>query len=484
MKRALGLLFRDSVVYGVAGGVARFVKVLLVPIVAKAFPAATYGVFDSVGVYGFLLAALGLLGLDSAVILFARPTAAARGEAQRRSASQGLFLVLLAASALGAVMALGGGRWSQLLLDDPQYAPAFFWAGLTVPCAAVLMYALSLLKWEFRRRWYLAASLGSATASVVLTYFVAYHTTWGLPGLFIASLSGQAAGAVVALIGCRDLFEFSFDRSLARRMLAIGLPFALIGVAAAFAPSLDRFFLARFHSLREVGLYGIGQKIAALLALVLSGFQAAWGPFAVSQRDSSRKGAVFGRVLLLVAAIGVLLATLLALAAPRLALLAASPAYIGGSGFVPPLALSATLGAVYFVVCIGAFLEGRSLLNLLAYATGLVVTVLINIALVSTHAPAIGVAWANCAGQAAAVISMTILSERVHPLGFPVGRATLVLLVGGAAAVAGGSLAPRMTTASLAGAVAVTLTAFGVAAWFAILRPAERRALRAMRRSG
>ena len=482
MRRALGLLARDSAVYGLAGGIARFVKVLLVPIVAKAFPAAIYGVFDSVGVYAFLLAALGVLGLDSAVILFARPAGGGAEDERRTAATQGLLLIVIATAVLGTGMAVGARTWSTLLFSDARYAPVFVWAGATVPCSAVLMYALSLLKWEFRRRWFLAASLGSALTSVLLTYFVAYHTDWGLSGLFAASLAGQAAGALTALIGCRDLLILRVERGLARRMLAIGVPFALIGAAAAFAPSLDRFFLARFHPLAEVGLYGLGQKIAALQALVLSGFQAAWGPFAVSLRDSTRKGAVYGRVLLLVAAVGVLMSTLLSLAAPRLAVLAASRSYGGAEVFVPPLALSATLGAVYFVVCIGAFLEGKSLFNLLAYVSGIGVTVVANILLVAVGAPAVGIAWANCGGQAAAVVCMAILSQRVHPIPFPFLRTALLLAAGGVVAVAGGAVAPVMAPAALAGAALVVIAAFGLAGWYAILLPAERRALRAMHR--
>jgi O-antigen/teichoic acid export membrane protein len=191
---------------------------------------------------------------------------------------------------------------------------------------------------------------------------------------------------------------------------------------------------------------------------------------------------VYGRVLLLVAAIGVLMSTLLSLAAPRLAVLAASRSYGGAEVFVPPLALSATLGAVYFVVCIGAFLEGKSLFNLLAYLSGIGVTVIANLVLVGLGAPAVGIAWANCGGQAAAVVCMAILSQRVHPIPFPFARTAVLLAGGGLVAVAGGALAPTMAPGALAGAALGVMAAFGLAAWYAILLPAERRALRAMHR--
>ena len=69
--RALRLLFRDSAVYGLAGAANRFVKVLLVPVIAKAFPAEVYGAYDSASVAVYALAIAGIMGLHSSVIILA-----------------------------------------------------------------------------------------------------------------------------------------------------------------------------------------------------------------------------------------------------------------------------------------------------------------------------------------------------------------------------------------------------------------------------
>ncbi|HEU5049233.1 MAG TPA: lipopolysaccharide biosynthesis protein [Gemmatimonadales bacterium] len=482
MKGALGLLGRDAVVYGLAGGVSRFVKVLLVPIVAKAFPAETYGVFDALGVYTYLLAALGVLGLDSVVVLFAGQGRAGGTEDRGAAATQALLLTAGTSALLALAVIVGSEAWSALLLDSRAFGSAVAWAGATVPFSSLLIFALSLLKWEFRRGWYLVASLGSVVVSIGLTYLVAFHTAYGLPGLFAASLAGQAVGAGVALWGCRDLFARPGPARLARRMVAIGIPFALIATAGAFTPSIDRFFVVRFASLESAGLYGVGQKIAALTALVLSGFQAAWGPFAVGMRDAAGRDRLFSRVLLLVAVWGVCLVTLLSLAAPTLAAVLATPMYAAGADVVPPLALAAVLTTVYFVVSIGSFLEGRSLRNLGAYAAGIAVTIALNAALATAGTSPVAIAWANCAGQAVAVVFMAALSHRVHPIAFPF-TATAVVLAAGAglaslAAAAGRSLPRPLVALALPG----TVIAFGLVTWFAILQPAERRAIRGFRR--
>jgi O-antigen/teichoic acid export membrane protein len=479
----MGLLGRDAVVYGLAGGISRFVKVLLVPVVAKAYPAETYGVFDALGVYTYLLAVVGVLGLDSVVVLFAKR----RADRAHDGGSAATLALLMAAGtsvAIALVAILGREAWSELLLGSPDFAAAIAWAGATVPFSAVLLFSLSLLKWEFRRAAYLAASLGSVVASIALTWLVAFHTDYGLAGLFAASMAGQAIGACVALWACRDLFGPVADAETARRMVGIGIPFVLIAAAGAFTPSIDRFFVVRVHSLEAAALYGVGQKVAALSALALSGFQTAWGPFAVGMGGAPNRDRVFGRVLLLVAVWGVYLTVILSLAGPLLATTLATREYAGAGAVVPPLALATVLTTVYFVVSIGSFLEGRSLLNLSAYAMGIAVTLLLDLLLASRQTSPEGIAWANCAGQGVAVACMAMFSHRAHPIAFPFVAAGGTLTTGAVLAVLAARAARVLPFSGLILAALATTAAFGLLTWFAILQPAERRAILSHRRPG
>lgn len=439
-------------------------------------PAAEFGVFDSAGIYSFAAAIAAVIGLDSAVVLLAR-RAGTSAASSRAVAGTALLAVIAAGTAVAALGIAAPALWSTLLFGTGAYAPVVIWGALSVPFAATLMYLLGLLKWEFRRGWFLASSLGSAVASVGLTYFVALHTDLGLPGLVAATAAGQAAGALVAFWGARDLVAAEWDAASARRLAALGLPFALIGVASAIAPSVDRLFLAHAHSLTDTAVYAVGQRIAMLQVLVLGGFQAAWGPFAFSAAQAPDKEAMFGRVLSLVCVAGAAFTLLLVLIAPWLASVAAGAAYRPAVMFVAPLGLATALGAVFFVVSIGAFLAERTVFNLYAYAAGVAVTIAANVALVLLDVPPLGIAWANCAGQATGVVLMASLSQRVHPIRYPFAESALVLAGAGAA---GSWLAarPPETPAGLLAAMGTVVVIAGTWVWLRVLTPAERESAR------
>ncbi|HEU4829371.1 MAG TPA: oligosaccharide flippase family protein [Gemmatimonadales bacterium] len=476
MRRALGFLLRDSLVYGVAGAANRFVKILLLPVVARAFPTEAFGAFDAVGVYVYILAVAGILGLNSAVVIVAtRGGATATPEIMRGPAAMSLRMTVAVSLLLSAVFLLAPGWWSAQLLGTRDYASAISWGAASVPFSAVLIYLLSLLQWGFRRTWYVTVALGSALLTIVLSYLVAFHSTLGLNGLFAANLVGQAAGAAVAGYACRDMLRGTWDSRRARELLAIGLPFAVIALASNLVPSVDRIFLVQSHSLADAGIYGLGQKIAALSSLILAGFQAAWGPFAFSQRSAPGKPGLFGRVFLLVCSLAAYLAVVLAVSAPFIARIIATEEYASAAIFVGPLALSAGLGAVFFVVAIGSVLEGKSLHNLVAYGAGLGATVLLNLLLAQMQAPPIGIAWANFAGQAIAVVCMTALAQRVHPVPYPMVPGAVVLLAAIPLCMLGAQAGGPLTTLQLAGVVAAITIAFFAWLWLAVLDSRDRR---------
>jgi O-antigen/teichoic acid export membrane protein len=479
VRRALGFLLRDSLVYGVAGAANRFVKILLLPVVARAFPAEAFGAFDAVGVYVYILAVAGILGLNSAVIIVAtRGGATATPEVMRGPASMSLRMTVGVSVLLAAAFLIAPAWWSGQLLGTRAYASAISWGAASVPFSAVLIYLLSLLQWGFRRTWYVTVALGSALLTIVLSYLVAFHSNFGLNGLFAANLVGQAAGAAVAAYACRDMLRGQWEASHVRELLGIGLPFAVIALASNLIPSVDRIFLVQSHSLADAGIYGLGQKIAALSSLVLAGFQAAWGPFAFSQRSSPAKPGLFGRVFLLVCSLAAYLAVVLAVSAPFIARIIATEEYAGAAIFVGPLAISAGLGAVFFVVAIGSVLEGKSVHNLIAYGTGLGATVVLNLLLARTDAPPIGIAWANCAGQAIAVVCMTALAQRVHPVPYPVVSGAGVLLAAVPLCMLGAQAGGPLTTLQLALALAAITLGLLAWLWLAVLDPRDRRRVR------
>jgi O-antigen/teichoic acid export membrane protein len=472
-------------VYGVAGALNRVVKILLVPIVAKAYSTEIYGAFDSLNVYLYVAAVVAILGLNSAVVIVATADGQASSPANLRGPAVTSIRVVLAASVgLAAVLILGARFWSDVLLGSSRFTTPVIWAALSIPCSSVLLFTLSLLQWSFRRAWYVGLALGTAVLTIGLTWIVATRTSYGLTGFFVANLIGQGSGAAAGVFATRDMLRGEWDRGALRRLFALGLPFAVIGAAGTLLPSIDRLFLVQAHSLETTAVYALGQKIAALSALILAGFQAAWGPFAFARRGDPDKARLFSTVLLVAATAVAVLGVLCVLLAPTISRLMATEAYAGAATYVGPLALSTGLTAVFAVVAIGSVMEGRTLHNLAAYVIGLSVTLGLNIVLALLHTPPVGIAWANMAGQLSAVIVMAVLSQRVHHVPYPFARALCILVLAALVVAELGGRVAHMGGAEIGYLVLAVVVMTVVWLWVAVLDAGQRaRVLARVRRA-
>ena len=475
MKRHFAFLFRDSMVYGIAGALNRLVKILLVPIVAKAYSAEIFGAFDSLNVYLYVAAVAALLGLNSATVIVAtadgRPSSP---ESLRPPAATSFRVVLAASCLLAGVLVIGARFWSVVLLGSARFTTPVIWAALSIPCSSVFLFTLGMLQWSFRRTWYISLALGTAVLTIGLTWIAATHTAFGLTGFFIANLLGQGAGAAAGVFATRDMLRGAWAPDALRRLLALGIPFMVIGVAGTLLPSIDRLFLVQAHSLDVTAVYALGQKIAALSALTLAGFQAAWGPFAFARRGDPEKTRLFSTILLLVATAVAALSVLCVLLAPAISRVMATDAYAGSAVYVGPLALSTGLTAVFAVVAIGSVMEGRTLHNLAAYVLGVLVTLGLNVLLAVLHTPPIGIAWANLAGQLAAVTVMAMLSQRVHRIPYPFVRSTVILAIAALAVAELGGHVATMGGATIGYLVLGVIVTTGVWLWAVVLDAGQR----------
>jgi O-antigen/teichoic acid export membrane protein len=449
----LRFLARDSVLYGGASAVSRFLGVFTLPILTRLFSTAEYGAVDVIAVLGAVFASFVTMGLDSAVARYFYETD--DPAVRRQVVSQALALQLVLSVATTVALLLLAKPLVAAALDAPEYVPAFRLVALSLPFVVVVQFARNLLKWVFARRPFLIVSLGSTAGVVALTLLLTVGLRLGVEGVFWAQLLGMAAFAVIGAVYCRRWIEAPRGAAWARPLLAFGWPYMLMALFAALIPSLDRVVITRWLSLEAMGLYAVAFKVAMLLQLPVAGFQMAWGPFAYAVYRESDARETYDRVVLSFTAVAALCAfTLTVLAVPLVTLLA-SPRYLPAAFLVLPLAFGLVVDALSWITGIGIDLSKRTSLGALSYLLGLAASAVAMVLLVGPFG-LVGVAWGMFVGRLVMTVAKTALAYRVYPLRFHLGPPLLLLAAaGGAAALAvrpplGGTAAGLLVSGLLA----------------------------------
>jgi O-antigen/teichoic acid export membrane protein len=299
MRSLFGRLGSQAIVYGVGGSALQIVGLLTLPIYARVFLPAQYGVLE--------VAAVGFSAL--LVLVDSGMTAAAQRSfydysddqvAERHAALlTSLAVVMFLAVGTGALTVLLAAPISGALFSTTARANLVRIVGWTVPVATLAAFLREVMRLRFRAWHYVAsASLGAfgagATGVIAVTLF-----NQGVYGILFGLLAGNAAAAIygVSIVG-RDLTG-RFSVVELRRMARYGGPLIPASFAMWGLAFLDRIMLSKLGSFSETGQYGVGSRFATVLMFCLATFMTAYVPFMLSlwRDDAALERQVRARVL-------------------------------------------------------------------------------------------------------------------------------------------------------------------------------------------
>ncbi len=341
----LKALLRDSLVYGLASALSKGLAIFLLPLYTRVLSPGDYGAYD-------LLITLGALA-NLAVALevsqgLARHWADTSGVvAKNRLASTSLWFTTF----MYALFLLGGliaspilNRW---ILGDEGYLPAFQLGVGFITVNGIYYLLLNQFRWELRSKAYAVVSFGYAFLTLLFAAIFCLLLDMGLAGVMLAQMLAALSSTLLCGWLLRKTYGFVFDHSQLVAMLKFSAPLVPAGLAVFVSLYINRFALNHFGSLEEVGLFGIGSRIAGLSVLLILGVQAALTPLIYQHyRDPETPGQI-ARLLGWFLAVALAGCLFLALFAKELLVLFATPEYMGGAALVAFLAPALLLSQMY-----------------------------------------------------------------------------------------------------------------------------------------
>jgi len=275
-------LAKQTLAYGLSGLIIPIVGLITLPIFARVFTHAEYGVLE-LGTTPLTVAlAVTDAGLTSAAL---RSFYDYGGEAERERRSVMLtgFLATTAISLVVAeVLAVFREDISRWVFGRPGEGRLMLVIAASIPAANTLRYVSEVMRVRLQAYAYLATTLVAAAITTPLSVVGVLALDWRVVGVFFAGLIGNlvAAGYGVGLV--RHGLAGHFSRQKLDTMLRYGLPLVPAAFAAWALSLADRIILSRLGSLGQVGQYAIANRLASLLLLGLTAFLFALTPFLLS----------------------------------------------------------------------------------------------------------------------------------------------------------------------------------------------------------
>jgi len=458
-------LLQHTGIYALTTFVLRGLNFLLLALYSRYLLPAEYGRVVLAETMAAVVFAAGSLGLGGAFrrLYFQSDQ---QPERLRDFVATSLWLSTLAALAflaLATLLAAAVERFARGLMPVP-WSP--YVALALVAAAATTLVELRLGLWQVERRparfaQFAVLVFTLTTAAVVLTVVVFRH---GAVGMLAGKALAGGLCAIAALALSRHWLQGAWRAQDARELLHLGLPLVPHQLLALGLVAADRFILARYRDLNEVGLYSMAYTLGMAMFLVTSALMLAWSPvfYDLARGDAAQreKLARLTEGLMLALAAIATLGTLIAQDFTRVFLEAR---YAAAGRLVPWVIAGYLLHALFSLMQLHAMQVKRSGLVMATSSVALVANIALNLWWVPRWGMN-GSAWATTAAYALEAAMMLVLAQRLFPLRLSWSRLVLAGTVYGGVLAASQYAPPAERGAWLAVAAAAAALAFALLA--------------------
>ncbi len=264
-------------IYLVANVIAKFIPLLLMPIITKFLAPEEYGkwsIFSTILL--FSIPFIGLLLKNQITRKYYKLSKEKLGELIYNILIINVFLTVLAFLVIYI-----------LTFSDKNFITTHYL--YVIPFMALFIttkeYFLTILRYEKRPALYGFFEITSSVVSyaIAILLIIQYNHKW--EGLLIGSVFASMLMACFAFLYLlkKKYINFSFNASYIMSSLKIGLsllPHAIGGSAIAIS---DRLILKKMLDVEIVGIYTIGYALGMTAQIVVDAFNKTWGPWIYEQ---------------------------------------------------------------------------------------------------------------------------------------------------------------------------------------------------------
>ena len=351
-------LGKQLAIYGAGDVAVSAVNLLLLPIYVRYLSEHDYGVLGLLGAVEVVAKIFFRWGLDGSFMRLFYEHDDVRG---RQRLASTIFLFLLGLNGVLLTVSLGASPWlARVIFNDPAATRALQLVLLNTFAIGFTFIPFHVLRMEQRSTEFSLLTILRSLATVVLRLALVVGAGLGLMGVVVADVVVTAALLVVLARRFVPLIRPMFSRDVLTQSLAFGLPRVPHAAAQQIIAVGDKFILAAFRPIAEVGMYSMGVSFGLTQKLFLSAFEYAWAPFYYAAARERGAAALFATVTTYgVAALALLTAGLSAIARDLLDLMTRG-VFVEAAPVVGWTAVGVFLQGVYLLTSIGLNISKRT----------------------------------------------------------------------------------------------------------------------------
>lgn len=427
MLKYLKQTIRHSAVYSFANLLQKGVGFLMIPVYTHFLTPSDYGVLEMMDLTMMVLATITGMKIGGAIIRFYYRYDSL--EEKREVLSTGLMGITFFALAMALILELSARPISGFVLGSVEYTHLFQIIFISMALQTIAVVPESLL---------LAQKRSVTFSTITLLTFVSYLTfnilfivgmKMGVMGMVISTLITKMLNVSMLFTVTWREFNMKFSLEKFKAMLSYSLPLIPAGLCLFAIHYSDRYFIQKFVSLDELGLYSLGYKFGMIISVIVA--QPIFRIWNTQRYDIAKKPGseeVFGRMFTYIIFAFILVGLFISTLIDETIAIMAPESYQGAAGIVALVVAGYILFGCASFAQLGMYVNYKTkYLFPIQFLTALI-NVILNLLLIPIYG-IMGAAFSTMMTFLCLTIFSFIVSQKLLPVNYEYLRLAKLLIL-------------------------------------------------------
>ena len=268
-------LLKNTSLYTIGRVLPKITSFLLLPIYTRHMSSEEYGISAAMAVFGSLLATLYTIGIDRCIF---RLYWDYKTEAEQAAFLGTVFLMLCTSAAIFCGMSFALQPILGKLFPSIPFYPYYLYPIITAVLGVVEFVPKASLQIRQQGMIFTVLSLSQFFATTAFIVYFVVFLQQGAEGMLRGQLLSKLILAPLFIIMTVRAIRFVPEWKTIKSVLVFSVPLVpnLLSVWAFI--SADRFFIERYCSLSDLGIYSLSDRIASIVLVFATAFTVAYSP--------------------------------------------------------------------------------------------------------------------------------------------------------------------------------------------------------------
>ena len=295
---------------------------------------------------------------------------------------------------------------SKTLLENHKMVNILRVAGLSIFINGMFYFVQNQLRWRLEPKKHMLCSLTFSLITVGLSIYFVLIIKTGVIGVFWARVIGGLIGLILGFYYSRSSYFWFFNTSTFKEMLSFCLPLVPSAIGVYLLNYIDRISIKSLMELSDLGLYGIGFRVASIIALLMLGIQGSITPLIYSKYKEKDTPVQLSNIFRYVTFVGLIIISIISLFSKEILIILTTPDYYSAYIIIPFLVFSVYVSNMY-VFAPGLAIAKKTKYIAVINILGALINIILNLLLISV----LGILGA---ALATLITSLLIFSVRMY----------------------------------------------------------------------